>query len=324
MINNELKKKFLEADLLIKNSEVILLAGHENPDGDSLGSLLAIYNTIKESLSNVDVTPFLQETVPGSLDFLPGVESLRNKVSWYPDLVIGFDYGDFARLNLPEEMIQGARILTFDHHPENKQRGDLKIIETSFSSTCELVYEFLKIIGHKISKATATCLFTGIVTDTGAFAHNTSKRTLRIVGEILDIGVPVKKIYKKSFSKSSKVLNIWGELLSGAVFNTAYNFNAICVPFEKFKKYGIMLDDLTGLIAALSNIKEAKFSILVVEYENGKIKGSIRSDQFKGIDVSRIAKALGGGGHKFASGFNLNCSLEEAKHRILEVIKENL
>ncbi|MCH7561897.1 MAG: hypothetical protein IIC67_11145, partial [Thaumarchaeota archaeon] len=101
-----------------------------------------------------------------------------------------------------------------------------------------------------------------------------------------------------------------------------YKFIATYIPYAKFKKYGIVLDDLTGFVSILNLVQDAKFSIFAVEYEDGKIKGSLRSDKFKDFDVERIAKELGGGGHKYASGFTFEGSIEELEKEVLRVVEK--
>lgn len=322
MLSLDVKNKFMEALSMIRDSECIVLAGHTSPDGDSIGTLLAMSNAIKENLDK-KIIAYSTDAVPSSLEFLYGTGNLTSEIDWYPDLIIGFDYGDFERLNLPENKIQGARMITFDHHPISSQRGDLRIIETEISSTAELVYEFLKSVGWQISKNTAICLLTGIITDTGAFAHKTSAHTLKNVGELVSYGAPLGAIYTKTFAdKTPQALNIWGAFLKNVTIHPEYKFIATYVPYAEFSKYGIVLEDLTGFVSILNLVQDAKFSIFAVEYEDGRIKGSLRSDKFKDFDVERIAKELGGGGHKYASGFTFEGSIEELEKEVLKVVEK--
>lgn len=333
MIAAHIHNQFQEARDMIYESEYILLAGHTDPDGDSLGSMIALASAIEDNLSK-KVILYVPDPVPSSLQFLIKDTILSRKVQWYPDLIIGFDYGDFERLHLPQDIITGARMITFDHHPVSGQRGDIKIINMSFSSTSELVYEFLKALNWKISVHIAQCLLTGILTDTGALAHtNTSARTLKNTGELLyaygkfnegrQNSSPIKEIYSKTFAnRSAKVLNVWGDLLKQITKDPEYNFVSLFLSFQEFKKYGIVLNDLAGVVSALNVIQDADFCVFAVEYEHERIKGSLRSEEFKGVDVSRIAQALGGGGHKYAAGFNIDGTMEQAQRKVSETIKK--
>ena len=317
-----LKEQFNKAQKTIEAADHILIAGHTNPDGDSLGSMLGLYGAIKENLDK-EPLPYSVAPVPASLRFLPGADMVKNKIDWYPDLIIGVDYGDFHRLSLPKEMIEGAQIITFDHHPASKQRGDIKIIETGFSSTAEIVFAFLKSIEWKISKETATCLLTGIFTDTGGFSHATSPYTLETAAELMKIGAPIQQIHSETFAgKTAKVLNAWGNFLNKVEVFPEYGLGAIFVSFDEFEKSGIILEDFTGLVSMLNLIEETKFSVFAVEYESGKIKGSFRSDKFNDVDVSKMAVLLGGGGHKYAAGFDIEVSsMREGREKILDAVR---
>lgn len=323
MMSNVLQNQFKQVEEIIRESPYILLAGHGNPDGDSLGSMLGLHWAIKNNTESKTIL-YAPDEIPTSLKFLTDGLDLVQEVGWYPDLVIGFDYGDYNRLKLPPDMVQGARMITLDHHPQKLQRGEIKIIDTDFSSTSEIVYEFLKFIGWSMPHESLQCLLTGIITDTGALAHsNTSARTLHNVGELLQRGAPMHTIYTETFGgKSPKVMNGWGDLLQKIEKHPEENFVSLFVPFLEFQKYGILLDDLSGVISVLNLVADTGFSVFAVEYEPGKVKGSFRSEEFKGVDVSKMAQDLGGGGHKYAAGFSIDASMEEAQSKILNIIKK--
>jgi phosphoesterase RecJ-like protein len=315
------KEEFKKTEQLIKESKRILLAGHVRPDGDSLGSLLGMASAIKDNL-NKEIIAYSTDEIPHSLTILTGIGTLTSEIKQKPDLVIGFDYSDFERLALPEDKISGAKIITFDHHPLFNQRGDVKIVDTEFSSTAELVWEFLKATGWKISKNTATNILTGIVTDTGGFSRASSS-TLKNAAELVEKRAPLEQIYIKSFShKSVHVMKIWGELLKNSLFYSDYELVSVFVPYAKYKKYGTRLDELQGIVNELRSVDEARFALFAVEHERGKIKGSLRSDRFKNFDVLRIAKKFGGGGHKYAAGFDYEGSIEKLKKDFLETVSK--
>ena len=316
----ELYKQFDEALKIMEEARSIVLAGHKEPDGDSIGSTLGFYTALRENLPRKEVVPYSYDNVPASLRFLKASRFIKHELNWFPDLVIGFDYGDFERLGLPQIVVGGARVITFDHHLESRQQGDVKIIDQSFASTTELVYEFFKAAGWAVSRDTALCLLTGIMTDTGGFLHNTSARTLKNTGELLQMGAPLEEVYAEAFIKSPRVINIWGNLLERIVKNTEHGYILLTVSYEDFKKYGIIADDLQGIVSILGVVSEANFAVFLAEHEPGRVKGSFRSEPYKGIDVAQIAKVLGGGGHKYAAGFSLACTLKEAQNKVEEAI----
>ncbi|MDX1535393.1 MAG: DHH family phosphoesterase [Candidatus Spechtbacterales bacterium] len=320
----ELVNKFKEVEKVIKASENILIAGHVDSDGDSLGSVLALHHAIKEN-TDAKTTPYLREDIPPSLKFLAEGESLATEVKEAPDLVIGVDYGDFERLDLPENKIKNAKIITFDHHEIHGQRGDINIIDIGFSSTAEIIYAFLDTVGWRISDKIAVCLATGIMTDTGSFAHQTFPDTFRIAGDLLEAGAPLHDIYEQTIMKPAHVIKAWGDILTSLTLNEDIGLVSAYVPFSKFQKHGIVSDDLEGLKDMLKYTQEASFALLLMEVEPGKIKGSFRSTESKDINVFKIASILGGGGHKYAAAFKKNnMTLDQVYEEVVKVVKEVL
>lgn len=323
-MNSETHNKFHQIKEVIENSRRILIAGHINTDGDALGSMLALHHAISEN-TNAKTLPYLTEEVPPSLTFLAKGESFVSSLDERPDLIIGVDYGDFERLNIPEDKIRGARMITFDHHEVHKQRGHINIIDTGYSSTCEMVYQFLKAVKWSISSKTALSIATGIMTDTGAFAHQTFPNTLITAGELLEMGTPLNDVYQNTFMKPVHVMNAWGDILSEASLDEDLSLAYAHVPFKKFEQHGIVLDDLEGLKDILKHVQEASFALLLMEPEHGKIKGSLRSTRSKGINVFEIADRLGGGGHKYAAAFKFEGStLPDAHEAVKKAAKEAL
>ncbi len=318
-------KEFSETASLIRQKKNILLASHEHPDGDAIGSMLAMFSTLGE-LRDKNVVVFSQDPLPVYLKFLPNSEVIIHEVSQcFPDrskadVFIGFDYGDFKRLGVNREYIEEAAIITFDHHPYFKQEGDILIIDDSASSTCEILYDFFVYGGFKISVGVATALLTGILTDSGGFAHiNTSVRTLRAAGDLLRCGASLAKIHKHTFAnKPLSCLKAWGYALSAAQHDSASEMNYIVISHAKFLELGGCLDDFEGVANTINLSPETKFSLVLIECEPNVIKASLRSESFKGVDVSSIARALGGGGHKYAAGFEITGkSLED----VVELVK---
>ncbi|MEX2008062.1 MAG: bifunctional oligoribonuclease/PAP phosphatase NrnA [Candidatus Spechtbacterales bacterium] len=319
-----LEEQFENALRLIEESDCVLLCGHQNPDGDSIGAVLAFAAALEDN-NPKQVMCYAREGIPETFAFLPGAERFNTRVPWFPDLIVAFDYGNFERLELSEDIVAGARILTFDHHPPERQRGDVKVISTECASTTELLYAFMCWAGWHISRDTATALLTGIITDTGAFSHNVWATTMKAAGELVELGAPLQDIYARTFAgKSPAVLNAWGDILQKMEHHDTFNCVAVTVPFSDFKKYGIVLDDLDGMVNVLNVVAGTEFAVFMVEYEPGKVKGSLRSEEFKGRDVSVIAKRLGGGGHIYASGFKLEGSLGDVQRQVEAAIEQEL
>ena len=315
-------KKVLD---IIQDSDNIILAGHRSPDGDSLGSVLAFANGLYQNEQKRAI-PYSIDSVPDMFHFLYNSASVVNTVGGKVDCLIGFDYGDFERLGIDENTLSDdVKIISFDHHPQRNQKGDICIINTECASTTELLYYFMKEVGWSIDKHTAECLLTGIITDTGNFAYNTRHTTFNVAGILSSLGASVSSINKKiKEAVSQEVLNIHGQLIEMAEMDEEHNCIRLFLSFEEFNSLGISLSDLSGVVGNLNRVDSVDFSVFVVEYEPEVVKGSLRGEETKGIPVSPIAEYLGGGGHKYAAGFLLNMPYEEARYKIEQAIKQNM
>ncbi len=313
---------FRKAHEEIEKSNTITIGVHVNPDGDAIGSMLALGEAI--SVPGREVIMYSHDPVPEIFSFLPNVKEICNVLSWYPDLVIGLDYGDMRRLMIPEEYTQGARMLTFDHHPKDHQRGDVRIIDTSYSSTAELLYSFFCDRNISITPTIASCLLTGIFTDTGGFIHaNATERTHKVIGDLILQGGDVNTIREQALTGNSfAALRHLGDLIKRMQIDTKYKMAYVGVSYEDFVRFGNTTNDLSGVAWLLNASEETLFSVFLVEYDKSKIKGSIRTEPWTNIDVSGIAKMLGGGGHTCAAGFSMEGSLENAEERLSETLSQ--
>lgn len=315
------KGAFSEIARLIREKNKILLASHESPDGDALGSMTAMFSAIITH-SGKEILMFSKDPVPSNLKFIPRVESISSAIlNFSPDLFIALDYGDFARLGVSEREVGSATTVTFDHHPEYKQKGDIKVIDTSYSSTCEIVYDFFVSQNYTITPDIAKSLLAGIFTDTGGLAHvNTTIKTLRAVGDLLKRGASLRKVQKHAFAeKSEGALKVWGRVLSDISRDEGAGMAYAIVSSDKFRELGASLENFEGLVNLIAAPPDVAFSLLLIEREPGLVKGSMRSEPFKGMDVSRIARSLGGGGHKYAAGFEMR---GETLKNVVEYVKK--
>ncbi|MCK4892012.1 MAG: bifunctional oligoribonuclease/PAP phosphatase NrnA [Candidatus Pacebacteria bacterium] len=318
-----------QAANLIKSRENILIMTHKNPDGDAIGSVLGLAHGL-ESLGK-KVECFSKDTIPKIFDFLPNVSKIKNQTIYEKyELVILLDCAFFDRTgieNIKEITSSFSDILIIDHHPKDKTGCDyykkcIFIIDPKASSTAVLIYELLKKTGIKITKDIANCLLTGIFTDTGGFQHdNTDSKSLKAAAEFMKKGSRVDKITKNIFSnKSMAAIKLWGIALSRIKTDPETGMAVSYVSKKDIEDFGAKEEDLSGLVNVINTISDAKFSLLLTESGNNKIKGSLRSENYKGIDVSKIARSLGGGGHKLASGFEFDGDLQNNIAKISEII----
>jgi len=320
---------------LIKSSKDILILTHKNPDGDAVGSVLGLGQALNSLDKNIEC--FSKDAVPDVFEFLPNTAMIKNRVNLKNyDLIILLDCALFSRTGLDSvnNIIDSFNnLLIIDHHPKGAEEigyldSCVQIIDPTASSAAVLVYDLLKKLDIKITKDIAHCLLTGIFTDTGGFQHsNTDEQTLETTAKLMRKGPRIDKIAKNIFnSKSVPAIKLWGKALDRIQKDKNTGMAVSYLSRKDLEECGAKQEDISGLISVINTISDAKFSLLLTESDDNKIRGSLRSEEYRNIDVSRIAKSLGGGGHKLASGFevegeNVEGGVERIKEMILEARK---
>jgi len=323
-MNDLLNTQFEQIDQILRGAQKILIASHEHPDPDAVSSVLALHYVFKnKALSSF---PYLPTSPTKNLSFLPGFFDIKTGVeAFIPDTIFCLDYGDFHRLRLPEHILgDNCRIVTIDHHPESDQRGEIKVLEPAASSTSEIIYYWLKYAHIEIDKDMATLLLTGIFSDSGGFCHvSTTPKTLNIVSELLLKGVSLNKIasHTLDFQKPLDISRAWGHVLSHIKLDRETGLAYSWVTPEDLNKFGATLVDFDGITNIISAVSNINLGLFLVEYEKGKIKGSLRSEPSGGKNVAQMVKTLGGGGHPYAAGFNQEGTVEEVLKKVLKLVK---
>lgn len=303
---NPNKLNFKKALDLINKSNQIFLTTHEGTDGDDLGSLLAVEKFLRKLGKQTAVA--IKGGIPSNLLFLPGVEIVADAIPEKEfDLLVIFGCNKPERtgVKLPK-----AEILNFDHHPDNGNFGAVNVVDPNSSAVAELVYEFLQYANADIDSPMSTCILTGIFTDTGGFKHaNTTAKTLEVAAELLKKGARIDRIaFETMGRKRPTAIKAWSKGLENARFDRAKKMVFSVLTEEELKEIGASDDDLDGFVELLNNLPQAKFALLLRQ-DGDTVKGSLRSEPQKGVDVSKIAKSFGGGGHKLASGFKIKGKL---------------
>lgn len=285
---------------LIENENSIAIAGHVHPDGDCVGAALALYNYIKNQNKKIDV--FL-ERLSSELLCLPGVEIIKSKADDFEyDLFIMLDCGDVERIGVVSKLFKKAKkTVCIDHHITSKGVADKNYILPKLSSTCELLFEMMD--SDLIDKDVATCLYTGLIFDTGVFHHaSTTRRTMEIAGILMEKGIDFPNIIDRTFYNKTFKQN---QILGRCLMESMLLWDGIGIVSYITKKeldfYLIGHNDLGGIIDQLRLTDGVKVAILVYENEPHKYKVSLRST-VEDIDVSKVAASFGGGGHKMAAG----------------------
>lgn len=298
---------FASAKQLIDQSSNILLTTHERTDGDDLGSVLALGLALRSQNKRVGIV--ITGGVPSRLNFMPGSDEVTEELpNQNYDLLIVSGCSTLDRVNHAGIASLQLPIINFDHHPDNTNYGTVNVVDAKKSSVAELMFDFILWCGWKINSAMATNLLTGIVTDTGLLMHNnTEASTLTAAGKLMSRGALISEVAKHTFSVQSPLeMRAWGQALQNSYYNPTSKMVYAVITQEQIKQLGNPeLSSFEGLVETLNKVPEAKFAMFLKEDSDGRVKGSLRSEEYKGTDVQQIARQLGGGGHKLAAGFSM-------------------
>ena len=304
---------------LVKDAETIAIAGHVNPDGDCTGSTLAMYNYLKHTGKTIDV---YLEPIGREFRDLPGADIIKNEAEdKVYDVFFMMDLGDTDRIGVASKLFETAKkTICIDHHITSKGVADENFILPTLSSTCEIVFEMMDV--ELITKDVATCLYTGIIHDTGVFHHScTSKRTMEIAGELMAKGIDFGHIIDHNFySRTYKQNQVLGRCLMESLLLWDGVGIVSYVTQKELDFYMVDNGDLGGIIDQLRLTEGVKVAIFIHEKEPHTYKVSMRST-VPDIDVSNVAAFFGGGGHKMAAG----CTIPSGKvHDVINNITKQL
>ncbi len=299
---------FINAKKLIEQARKILLSMHERMDGDDGGSLLAFTHFLESQ--DKQVTAVIKYGVPEALKFLPGSGKIQDSVPQPNnyDLLITFGCSNKERSGLDEIVSLDIPSINIDHHPDNTFFGKVNLVDKTKSSVAELVYDFFNFCQWPITQDIAACLLTGIITDTGSFMHaNTQSSTLMAAADLMHKGARTNKITRHTFkNKKPQVLKAWARAMENSRFDPSSRIISAAITEEDLLDLGeLPKSAFEGFVETLNTMPEARFA-LFIRQDGAVIKGSLRSDTHKDVDVSKIARLFGGGGHKLAAGFSLN------------------
>lgn len=304
---------FAKAYDAVLKANRILLIGDVDPDGDSIGAITAFYDWVKTVHKDVDI--FCPRPLPKnllSLDYVHEITRDRNILELPHDLIMSFDASDVSRASLTDttNMPKGYQLIVFDHHATNTKFGDLNLVCTDACATCDVVYRFFTANKIPITNRMATSLLAGLVYDTTFFTNAaTTSRGMEIAGVLLSAGARLSDVTKSlAKNKSIPSLKLWGLALSRLTKNKKMDF--VWTYFLQKDVEGIpgAEEAIAGMSNFLTGISESSDTVLVLHEQNdGTVRGSMRSMH---RDISKLAKALGGGGHKKAAGFSIPGKIE--------------
>jgi phosphoesterase RecJ-like protein len=302
---NQIKKEF-------ERSRKILLVAHSRPDEDTIGSVFVLKEYLEKTLGKqadavcLDDFPEYLAAIFGGEKFLKPQEI---EIGDY-DLIVGCDAVERSFEKIVTNKNKNQKIILFDHHPTlelKKIKPDIVATDVRYSSVCEIIYDFFDFHRIALNKKMASYLLAGILYDTGAFQHaNTSAKVMEISADLMRKGAPMNKIIEATFkNKRLETLKLWGRAMQRAEINEKTGAILSFITTEDMQELGIKEDEIGRIAELLNTVVGTKFSLVLIEKGENKIKGSLRSEWYKNVDVSEIAQKLRGGGHRLASGFEI-------------------
>lgn len=329
-------KQMVELKRLLDEAQKIVLTCHVSPDGDAMGALTAFLSVLKRQ--NKEVCAITPNLFPDFLKWLPGAEGVsvyeKNEEQLDPvlkaaDLFVCLDFNGLSRLSTMETAVREnpAPKIVIDHHPNPDEFAECLISYPQMSSTCELLYRVLTgLYGEDfLSHDEAACLYTGMMTDTGAFTYNSNRSDIYyIVGKLLEKGIDKDKIYRNVFYEySADRFRLLGYMLY-VKMEVLHDYHAVLLSLsrEEQKRFSHKKGDTEGFVNLPLQIKGNKLSILLRENtEQDNIRVSLRSvDDFPCNQMA--AEFFHGGGHLNAAGGTLECSLDEAVEVARKAVKK--
>lgn len=303
----------------INKAESIVILTHENPDGDAIGTGLALYHALKQYGKKPDI---IMPEYPRIFEFLPGTGEIKKEsgVEKY-DLAISVDCATIKMLNGFANYFENAKVkVSIDHHSTNTMFGDLNYVNPDAPACAQILLVVLEYFKIDINKDIGTCILTGIITDTGGFKYSgVTSETFEFVAWLLNKGINVSKIYRKVLQTKTRA-NF--ELNRIAIDRLEF-FEDGKVAFtyitkEDEERVNAGNGDHEGIVESGRDIEGVEVSIFLRETDKG-CKVSMRSNEY--VNVSDVCLLLGGGGHVRAAGATMQCTIEQAKEKILRQIK---
>ena len=307
----------------INNSNSFVITAHENPDGDAIGSCLAFATVLKEmGKEKIDV---LFKEYPAIYNTLPNCDLIKTEASLDEyDMAIVLDCPELKRVSKEyHKYFEEAKVtVEFDHHLKNAMFADLVVVNPAAPACSEILVSSFKYMKIEISKDVASCLITGIITDTGGFRFNsTTRETFEFAGWALSKGVNIPKIYKETLMTKTKAQFEAEKLAVDRLeFYMDDKITFTYMTKEDEKNLGIQTGEFDGIAGIGITIKDVEVAIFAHERADG-FKLSFRSNN---IDVSEICVLFGGGGHKLAAGCTINAKLEDVRKAVIDETKKHL
>lgn len=311
----------------LTESQAIFLSTHINPDGDAIGSLIALGLGLQQHGKHIYL--YNASPIPAVYRFLPGVQLVQQVLpessAW--DTAVVLDCGTLERIGVAVDFVRGLpQVINIDHHVTNTNFGQYRLVDPTACSSAEIVYRLLKKMAITIDAAIAMSIYTGILTDTGSFRFaNTNSAAYTICSEMVQAGVDPYTVAQHVYGTYSlgriKLLNM---ALDSIEISVNGKLSLMTLTQDMFRETDTNPEDVDGMINYAKRIEDVKVAALIMENENGAVQKryhvSLRSDGT--VDVAEIAASFGGGGHFSAAGFGVESSLKALKKTINSIAEK--
>lgn len=316
--------KFHEIGQVLRDHQRFAVLSHVRPDGDALGSQLAMGLSLLKM--GKDVAIWNEDGMLEKYSFVPRAD-LLTKPPAAPqefDVVLALDTAIQNRLGTAGEAIASSKIwINIDHHPSNPRYGDVVYVDPDAPATGQILFDLIQSEGLPFDRDIAENLYVAISTDTGSFQYqNTSARTFEIAAELVRAGVDIGGVSQKLYETyPRRRVELLRELLGTMQFSSDGTVASFSLSLETANRLGVLPEDNEGLIDHLRAIRGVVVAVFFEELPDGKVRVSMRSKD-EAADVCAICKQFGGGGHTLAAGARVKGALGEVEKRVLAAVSE--
>lgn len=306
----------------INKAEKIVILTHESPDGDAIGSSLAMSLALKGLGKNPDV---IIPEYSRLFQFLPDADNIKesSNIERY-DLAISLDCADLKRLVKNEYFENAKTKIVIDHHGSNKMYGDLNFVNPVSPACCEILAEIFQYLDIEITKEIGTCILTGIITDTGGFRYSgVTAETFEFTAELLQKGINVSDIYKRVLQTKTKAnFELVKRALDRMEFLEDGKVTFTYITNKDTEEVQAEPGDHEGLVELGRDVEGVELSIFIRQKDENSYKVSMRSNDY--INVSDVCLMFGGGGHPRAAGALVEGTIQEVKQKLLAEVRKVL
>lgn len=312
----------------IQQCSTIAVTSHFRPDGDAIGSTLALGLALQSMGKKVYM--WNEDGVPARYAFLEGAELIQPLPETMPadvEMLICVDTGDWKRLGdrTQQLLVDFPLIVNVDHHGTNTRYGHLQVIEPETAACAFVLFNMLKSWGVKMTRPVADALYVGISTDTGSFQYgSTTPEVMHAAGELLAAGVDVAGVNRRVYQEVPySSLLMQREVLNHMVVEAGGRLAHYSMPAGRKAELQVSLEDTKDLVDVVRVLQGVKVAIIFEDLEDGRIRVSLRSKDAS-ISVAAIASLFGGGGHAMASGIRMRGELADCREKVLNAVRKEL